>query len=59
MGMKYEPFPKLWEAFRDEPELLRSKRFDQLFDASKALAMIGKDAARTILKQHFKSPGDA
>lgn len=55
----YVPFPKLWEAFRDELDLLRGKRFDQLDDASKALATQGKDRARDILSKRYKQPGDA
>jgi len=50
----FRPFPKLWEAFADEPDLLDPQKnyltFDRLFDASKALATRGKDAARTILE---------
>lgn len=49
----FRPFPKLWEAFVDEPDLLDPQKnlltFAQLFDASRALATRGKDAARTIL----------
>lgn len=44
------PFPKLWAAFRDEPHLL-DRNFDCLCDASKALAMHGREAAMDILKR--------
>ena len=49
-GAKPTPFPKLAAAFRDQPELLLRK-FDCLCDASKALATIGVDAAREILRK--------
>jgi len=53
MREPFRPFPKLWEAFADEPDLLDPQKnnlnFNILFDASKALATRGKDAARTIL----------
>jgi hypothetical protein len=55
----YVPFPKLCEAFSDEKGLLKAKRFDQLFDASRALATTGKEKAREILMEQLKSPGDA
>lgn len=56
---EFRPFPKLWEAFASEPDLLQGKTFDQLSDASKALATQGKDRARDILSKRYKQPGDA
>lgn len=47
------PFPKLYDAFYDERELLNTT-FDMLFDASRSLAMYGKDAARRILTKKEK-----
>jgi hypothetical protein len=47
-NQKPMPFPKLWEAFKDEPHLLQTN-FDQLFEASRRLATDGKDAARDVL----------
>lgn len=50
LGVKAMPFPKLAAAFKDQPHLLQ-RSFDCLFDASKALATQGRDAAETILKR--------
>lgn len=47
-GAKCIPFPALWKAFANEPELL-VRRFESLFDASRALATQGVDEARAIL----------
>lgn len=44
----FDPFPKLTTAFHDEPKLLETS-FEALFDASKALAVSGKEAARRVL----------
>lgn len=44
------PFPKLWVAFKDDAHLLQ-RNFDCLCDASKALAMHGREAAHDILKR--------
>lgn len=44
----FNPFPKLTVAFEDEPHLLQTN-FDALFDASRALAVSGKEAARRVL----------
>ena len=44
------PFPKLWSAFREEQHLLE-RNFDCLCDASKALAMHGREAAADILRR--------
>ena len=49
-GQKPMPFPKLWEAFKAEPHLVQ-RNFDCLFDASRALAMHGREAALDILKR--------
>lgn len=45
----FRPFPKLWEAFREEPWLLKGHVFEILSEASRSLAMFGKDAARDVL----------
>lgn len=45
----FRPFPKLWESFKEEPWLLKSHTFEVLSDASRSLAMFGKDAARDVL----------
>jgi hypothetical protein len=47
-SQKPMPFPKLWEAFKDEPHLLQTN-FDKLFEASRQLATQSKDAARDVL----------
>jgi hypothetical protein len=47
-SQKPMPFPKLWEAFKDEPHLLQTN-FDKLFEASRQLATQGKEAARDVL----------
>lgn len=47
---KYNPFPKLTEAFASEPHLLQ-KPFDTLFAGSKALATSGPYEARAILER--------
>ena len=38
----FNPYPKLTEAFADQPELLKDKTFNELTAASRALAMFGK-----------------
>jgi hypothetical protein len=45
----FNPFPKLTIAFEDEPELLKTG-FQALFNASRALAVSGKDAAANVLR---------
>ena len=45
----FRPFPKLWAEFKEEPWLLKSHTFDVLWEASRSLAMFGKDAARDVL----------
>jgi hypothetical protein len=49
----FRPYPKLWEAFADEPAVLQAldqpESFDWLTEASKRLAMRGKDAARQFI----------
>ena len=50
-GVKLEPFPSLWAAFRDMPELLQ-RDFEALAGASKALALDGRDAAEQMLRAH-------
>lgn len=45
----FRPFPKLWEVFADEPWLLKSHTFETLCEASRSLAMFGKDASRDVL----------
>lgn len=49
-SQKPMPFPKLWEAFKDEPHLLQTT-FDRLFDASRLLATEGVSAARNALER--------
>lgn len=49
LGKKAEPFPALWAAFKDETDLLR-RNFDTLADASRALAMHGREAAVRVLR---------
>lgn len=55
----YVPFPALARAFASEPDLLQGKRFDQLYDASHALATVSMDRARDILSVRLPQPGDA
>jgi len=50
LGVKAEPFPKLWAAFASEPELLH-RTFDTLSDASRALVIHGREAAAGILRR--------
>lgn len=45
----YRPFPKLWEAFKDEPWLMKGHAFEVLWEASRSLALLGKDAAQDVL----------
>lgn len=45
----FRPYPKLWEAFAEEPWLLKSHNFETLTEASRSLAMFGKEAARDVL----------
>lgn len=49
----FRPFPKLWEAFADEPEIIaildKAPSFASLDDAGRALATRGKDAARQMI----------
>jgi hypothetical protein len=46
---KFQPYPKLWAAFADEGELLVGHTFETLTEASRSLAMFGKDAASDVL----------
>lgn len=46
---KYDPFPKLREAFPDYPNLYW-RHFDALQQASKALATEGREAALRVLE---------
>jgi hypothetical protein len=46
---KYQPYPKLWAAFAGEDDLLTGHTFETLTEASRSLAMFGKDAARDVL----------
>ena len=46
---KFQPYPKLWAAFADEGELLTGHTFETLTEASRSLAMFGKDSARDVL----------
>ena len=45
----FRPYPKLWEVFKEEPWLMKGHTFEVLTEASKSLAMFGKDAARDVL----------
>ena len=49
----FRPFPKLWAAFENEPEVYRKLSgglpFDQIDSAAKALAIRGRDDARKII----------
>lgn len=45
----FRPFPKLWEAFSEEPWLMKGHTFERLWEASRSLAMFGKEAARDVL----------
>lgn len=45
----FRPFPKLWSAFYEEPWLMKGKTFETLSEASRSLAMFGKDSARDVL----------
>lgn len=45
----FRPYPKLWEAFKDEPWLMKGHTFEGLTEASRSLAMFGRDAARDVL----------
>jgi hypothetical protein len=45
----YQPFPRLWEAFADTPEILDCRSFATLAEASKRLAMRDKRAAEDYL----------
>ncbi len=46
---KYQPYPKLWAAFADESDLLIGHTFEVLTEASRSLAMFGKESARDVL----------
>lgn len=48
-GGKPRPFPRLFDAFQQEPALL-VRTFDTLSEASKALARHGTEAARDVLR---------
>lgn len=45
----FRPFPKLWAAFSEEPWLMKGHTFEFLWEASRSLGMLGKDAARDVL----------
>lgn len=45
----FRPFPKLWAAFYDEPWLMKGQTFERLCEASRSLAMFGKESARDVL----------
>lgn len=45
----FRPYPKLWAEFKDEPWLMKGHAFEVLTEASRSLAMFGKDAARDVL----------
>ena len=45
----FRPFPKLWKEFGDEPWVLKGHTFETLAEASRSLAMFGKESARDVL----------
>lgn len=45
----FRPYPKLWAEFADEPWLMKGHTFETLTEASRSLAMFGKDSARDVL----------
>lgn len=49
----FRPYPRLWSAFADEPEIIQlldsATAFDWLTEASKRLAARGKDEARKFI----------
>lgn len=49
----FRPFPALWAAFADEPEIIKTldhpPGFAFLDDAARILAIRGKDAARAMI----------
>lgn len=51
----FRPYPKLWEAFSDEPWLMKGHTFELLSEASRSFAMFGKDAARDVLARRVGS----
>jgi hypothetical protein len=54
---QFQPFPRLWEAFANEPDILKSKTFEAYDDAARALATQGREAARIVINS--KSRKDA
>lgn len=46
----FVPFPQLWRAFADEPELLKAQTFERLDAACKALVTVSKSEAKYILQ---------
>lgn len=49
----FRPFPKLWEAFKDEERILQGHRFEVYEEASRKLAMHGKEEARKVMTGGF------
>ena len=47
----FQPYPKLWKEFSDEPWLLKGHTFETLSEASRSFAMFGKEAARDVLQR--------
>jgi hypothetical protein len=49
----FRPFPRLWEAFAGEPEVIdaldHAETFDRLSDISRTFATRGKEAARKLI----------
>ena len=45
----FRPYPKLWKEFADEPWLMKGHTFERLTEASRCLAMFGKESARDVL----------
>jgi len=45
----FQPYPVLWKEFADEPWLLKGHLFEVLTEASRSLAMFGRESARDVL----------
>lgn len=55
----YMPYPDLWNALHDEPELretFRAMTFDGMTDISKTMAVEGIDAAKDKLRRIAAAP---
>lgn len=45
----FQPYPKLWAAFKEEPWLLKGHTFETLTEASRSLTLLGLESARDVL----------